>query len=149
MAAWAIQQDITDRYGLSFLDWIADRNHDGAIESVPITLALDDATEEARSYVGQKYDLDDEGNLVSVETLPALLVKVVVDIAAFNLAGFDAGAMSDEHRSRHKSAIDWLTKLSKGIVSLGIADPPATVGATKQLDSLVRTRRSTQTEGLI
>ena len=109
--AYAIQQDIIDRYGDNALYVVADRDGDDAIDDAVVNGALADASDEINTYVGKKYTLP-------LTPVPPLLVRLCVDIALYRLSP-DA-AYTEEKRQRYEDAVGILKSLAKGEISLGI-----------------------------
>lgn len=76
--------------------------------------ALQDATDEIDSYVGQRY-------VLPVSPAPRRLKQLCIDIAAYNLftrRGFNADSVDGVLQTRYDKAIEWLRMLAKGGVSL-------------------------------
>lgn len=87
-----------------------------AKQSARVTKALGDASAEADTYIGQRYDLP-------LPTAPPVLRGKVVDIAVWNLFARRGLSEADEVvRERYKNAIRWLEHLALGKVSLPFAD---------------------------
>lgn len=114
--AYATQQDIVDRIGEPDLLVIADRNADSVVDVDVVARALEDAAAEIDTYVSAKYTLP-------LPTIPQVLVRLCVDIAVYHLSS-DALKSTDERRKHYEDAISLLNKISKGVVSLGLADVP-------------------------
>lgn len=131
---YATKQNIDDRYGAERLLVIADRDGDGAADTAAIDLALADATDEINVYVGAKHDLP-------LPSVPAVLVRVCVDIAVYRLAA-SADVLTDEIRQRYEDAIALLKGVSNGTASLGLDDPapPKGGGASTTSQPRVFTR---------
>lgn len=114
---YATQQDIVDRYGQDALTLAADRDGDGQVEQAAIDQGLADADAEIDAYLAAKYDLP-------LPSVPDVLVRLAVDIALYRMeATADVG--SEERRQRYEDAVALLKRISKGEVSLGLSDPPA------------------------
>lgn len=119
--AYAVQQDITDRYGEAFLTTLADRNGDGIVDAAAVSKALADASTEIDSYLAARYPLP-------LAVVPEVLTRLAVDIAVYRL-GYAPGAGADESkRERYEDAVALLRDLSKGTASLGIESPAPSVG---------------------
>lgn len=114
--AYATQQDIVDRIGEPDLLVIADRDADSVVDVDVVARALEDAAAEIDTYVSAKYTLP-------LPTIPQVLVRLCVDIAVYHLSS-DALKSTDERRQHYEDAIALLNKISKGVVSLGLADVP-------------------------
>ncbi len=144
MAAYAVKTDITDRFGTIFLGEIADREGDGDVNDGAVNKALDDATSVIDSYVSAKFD-----DPQTISPVPPIFVRLCVDIAVYYLARENRGTLSEEIRQGYEDAILELEKIRDGKISLGIADPPATVGTTTQLSTLTRIVNRNTAEGLL
>lgn len=119
--AYAVEQDIADRYGADALLVVADRDGDGFVDSDIVETALVDAGAEIDAYLTAKYDLP-------LKDVPPVLTRLSVDIALYRLSG-DAGALTEERRQRYEDAIKLLEAISTGKASLGLENPPASVGS--------------------
>lgn len=73
--------------------------------------ALVDASGEIDGYVGQRYS-------VPLETVPAAIKRLAVDIAIYRLAQ-DSG-WTEDRRKRYEDAVKLLQGIAKGDVSLGM-----------------------------
>ncbi|WP_126456727.1 gp436 family protein [Sulfuriflexus mobilis] len=114
---YATQQDIIDRYSLEELLILADRDDDGVADADVVDRALIDADAEVNAYLAAKYDLP-------LATTPDVITRLCVDIVMYRLAD-DAGTATDERRLRYDDAVTLLSRIAKGIVSLGLPKPPA------------------------
>lgn len=111
MANYATQSDMEDRYGTEEVKLAADRDGDGVVDPDAITSCLTAATGEINTYVQAQYELP-------LSVVSEHLEHICCDIAMYKLSA-DSPAYTDEKRVRYDDAIAWLTKLAKGIVSLG------------------------------
>jgi phage gp36-like protein len=104
---------------------LTDDTNAGAIVEAKVTQAITDAYAEAWPYVGVKYSVP----IATPE--PAILQKIVVDIAIYNLYARKVEEIPETRSERYKNAIRQLEGISKGTISLGIDPPPAapTAGA--------------------
>lgn len=114
---YATVQDIIDRYGEEALLLLADRDGDGTVDQEVVDRARADAGALIDSYLATKYELP-------LTTMPPVLVPLAVDIIVYRLAS-EADVATEERRQRYDDALATLTRISKGAVSLGLADPPA------------------------
>ena len=114
--SYATIQDVIARYGDDLLLILTDRDGDGAADMDVVDQALQDAAAEIDTYLAAKYQLP------VTTTVPAL-VRVSVDIVVYRLAA-DRSTGTDEQRKRYEDAVSWLTKVSRGDVSLGLPKPP-------------------------
>jgi phage gp36-like protein len=145
--AYAVQSDISDRYGTEFLLDIADRDGDGAVtgdDATAITAALDDGAALIDSYVSLKYD--DPANL---DPEPPVFKRWNVDVACHLLASENRGSYTKIIEDRYDRAVEEMQAVALGNMGLGVADPPATTGATTVLKSNTINRGVNDTEGLI
>lgn len=108
---YAIQSDISDRYGDEALYRVADRDRNEVLDAEAIERALVDATAEVDTYLSQRY-------VVPLDPVPRVVVRLVVDIAFYRLAQ-SAEALTDEIRQRYDDAIALLLHMAKGVVGLG------------------------------
>lgn len=119
MAPYATTQDAIDLYGQDYILVSVDRDDDGDADSPAFSDALDQATSELNSYIGVKYDLP-------LLVVPAVLVRFTVDIAVY-VSSSNPTELTDEKKDRYSAAIKWAQGVAKGVVSLGVVDPPAGV----------------------
>ena len=114
---YAVLDDIAVIYSDDAL-YVADRNHDGIIDSSAVDRALEAASIEMDGYLGVRYDLP-------FKTAPAILKQPCIDIALYRLAQ-SRDVQSEEHRKRYDDAIRLMDRLAKGTASLNL--PPAADG---------------------
>lgn len=109
---YCTQQDLIDRFGSARLVQLTDKTNKPATTIDPVTVAkhIGDASSMIDGYVAKRHALP----LVSV---PAVLVKIGVDIAWYYLLGNAAGKDSPEAIA-YRDAISWLESVSKGLVVL-------------------------------
>jgi len=116
--AYAVQQDIVDRYGSDLLLTTFDPDNTGTADSDLIAKALDSASSEVDSYLAALYD-------VPLAMAPDVIVQRTVDIAVY-LGSARADVLSEEKRQRYDDAVKWLTLVARGTIQLGAADEPGT-----------------------
>lgn len=109
--AYAVRDDIVDRYSASELLIVSDRNGDGVEDDDIITSALEDAASEIDSYLKVRYSLP-------FSSPPAVLTRVSIDIAMYRMSE-NAASLTDERRKRYDDAIAFLVGIAKGDISLG------------------------------
>ena len=114
---YATVQHITDRYGQDALILLTDRQGTGAIDTDVVDQALRDASAEIDTYLAAKYSLP-------LSLVPDVLVRLCVDIVMYRLAA-DRDLGTEERRKRYDDATALLTRIAKGLVSLGVPTPPA------------------------
>lgn len=101
--AYATRAQIEARYGLDELIQTTDRDGVGVETDAAITNALDDASAEADSYIGSRYD-------IPVTTSPRL-VQVTCAIARYRLHEDHA---TDQIRRDYEDAVKWLRDIGAG-----------------------------------
>lgn len=133
--AYAVKQDIIDRYGEEFLQTVADRDEDFELDDTAITKELDDAFGWINTYISARYDLP------IVAPIPEILVALNVDIAVYRICQ-TWDNLTDEKRRRFEDAVALLKDIAAGDAGLGLDVPPATVGggATIQSEDRIFTR---------
>ena len=89
----------------------------GVIEQASVDAAISDAAAEIDSYCAARYQ-------VPFNPVPAVIVKVAVDIAVYNLYSRCAEKIPESRQERYKNAIDLLKSISKGVVTLGVVPAP-------------------------
>jgi phage gp36-like protein len=131
---YATQQDISDRYSNNTLLMLTDRDGNDTVDQEVLDGALNDATAEIDSYVATKYALP-------LPTVPAVLVRLCVDISIYRLAS-GADLATEEQRKRFDDAIKMLRDIAKGVSSLGIAQPtPSSNGGVHLVSAPRRFKR--------
>jgi len=135
--AYAVKQDIIDRYGEDILLTSFDPDNTGSADDDLITKALADASSEVDSYLAALYD-------VPLATTPDIIVQRTVDIGVY-LGSFRADVMTDGKRQRYEDAVAWLKLVAKGTIQLGLEAEPATKagGAAVSNSALRRFTRDT------
>lgn len=112
---YALEQDMVDRFGTEELITLTDRDGSaGAIVTSVLDLALNDADDEINGYLAARYEFP-------LPTIPSVLVRLACDIARYRLY---ADLSTEEVRNRYKDSITLLTKISQGVVGLGLPVPP-------------------------
>ncbi|WP_051273246.1 gp436 family protein [Desulfotruncus alcoholivorax] len=93
----------------------------GQINEGRVNQAIEDATSEINSYCMANYD-------VPFNPVPNVIKKHCVDIALYNLMsrrGFDEEKGSDRIiQERYKSSVRVLENIARGLITLGVANPP-------------------------
>lgn len=136
---YATQQDLIDRFGEDELIQLTDRDGDGAIDADVMDTALTDADAEIDGYLATKYQLP-------LATVPGVITQLACDVARYRL--YDEHA-TEQVRNRYKDAVAFLTRLSRGEVSLGLATPPASSSGEVQTTSGDRKFNRTTMKGLL
>lgn len=146
MANYATQADMEAYFGSAELLIAADREGSGSLADATvisvITAALLAATEDIDSYLALRYDLP-------LTSVPGVLMRRCCDIAMHYLS-IASASMTEDKETRNKAAVTWLTKVSKGDVTLGPEEEEVSVQdeATISSDSETRLFTRTKMEGL-
>jgi len=123
-------QDITD---------LSDDSGVGALDADVVDRAIDDADAEIDGYLGSRYALP-------LASTPAILRKLSVDVAIYNLYSRRGNTIPDVRKDRYDKAVTLLDGIRAGDVSLGStapsADSDAGPAATTYRDDRVFTRGS-------
>ncbi len=100
----------------------------GTINTERVGRAIEDATDLINSYAAARYP-------TPLNPVPGVIRKIAVDIALYNLfsrRGYDEESADKSVVDRYKAALTFLEQLAKGLVSIGVSQPPAEGGATIQ-----------------
>lgn len=114
---YATRDDISTIYGAEFLSDITPvdvPDPDGAVDA-----ALVDASAEIDGYLSVRYSLP-------LGALPKVLRRPCIDIAAYVLANSHT-RLTTTIETRYEQATATLTKISKGVMGLGINEPSSAV----------------------
>lgn len=123
MAMYAEEQDIIDRYGLTELLIVADKENTGETDPVTVVQGLTDASDEIDTYLATRYTLP-------LAVIVPVLKPLCVDIALYKMS--TGTSVTEEKRTRYEDAIKLLTKIAKGDVTFGkTTDTPAPAAASK------------------
>ena len=117
MTPYATQQDIVDLEGEDALYVAADRDRDDLVDSAAVTRAIEAATGEMNSYIGQRYDLP-------LSVTPPWAKQICVDITLYRLSR-SADRLTNELRRRYEDAIAFLKNVGAGRAGLGVATTAA------------------------
>jgi phage gp36-like protein len=110
---YAIQSDLSDRFGATELAQLTDRINGTVIDTTVLGRALSDADAEIDSYLATRYALP----LVST---PVVLVRLAADIARYCLMRDGA---TTAVRQRYEDAVSLLKRISSGDVQLAGSTP--------------------------
>ena len=112
MAAYATEQQFIDQFGQEETIQLTNLEDPAAVavNSTVLQAALDRASEEIDSYIGQRYDLP-------LVVLPVTLVQAALDIARYRLDNNDP---REDVWQRYEDAIKWLLLIANGKVSLNV-----------------------------
>jgi phage gp36-like protein len=100
----------------------------GTINTERVGRAIEDATDLINSYAAARYQ-------TPLNPVPGVIRKIAVDIALYNLfsrRGYDEESADKSVVDRYKAALTFLEQLAKGLVSIGVSQPPTEGGATIQ-----------------
>lgn len=133
--AYASREDLVARIGEELLVEISDLDRTGEADESRITAALEDASAEIDAYAQARY-------VVPFASVPAMIRQVCVDLALYRMfaaRGYDA-QQDKAIPERHKNAIAFLDRLSKGQVTIGVKTPAKDQGATVVAPDRIFTR---------
>lgn len=119
-------QDITDRFGSSTLDVLADKDGDGNADTATVDAALADASEQVDLYLSSRYQ-------VPLSNPPALVKRLCADIAIYFLGRQMIGG-GEERRKRYEDAVAMLKDIAAGKAGLGIPEADQQEPAGGSLD---------------
>jgi len=118
--AYAIRQDIVERYGTNELIVAADHDEDGTADTPVVEQGLQDASEEIDVYLGGRYALP-------LAVVPPVLKRLCVDMAMYLMS--KPPSVTEEKRKRYEDAVKLLTLIGQGKITLGASDPENTDGS--------------------
>jgi phage gp36-like protein len=113
--AYCTQTDMLESISEDDLIDITDDDDAGIIDTDAVDRAIADADAEINTYCAVQYD-------VPFATVPAMVRKIAVDIAVYNLYSRRRGA-PDDRKERYNNAIALLKSVAAGTVSLGVDTP--------------------------
>jgi phage gp36-like protein len=113
--AYCAQDDILKQISLEDLIQLTDDAGAGIVDQGVLSQAISDADAEIDSYCAARYT-------VPFSTVPAIIIKMSVDIAIYNLYGRRRGAPEDREK-RYKAVVSMLVNISKGVMTLGASEP--------------------------
>ena len=113
-AMYATPDNMLSRFGTQDLMLLTEREDSvpGEINTVVLEQALSDASAEIDGYIVGRYTLP-------LTTVPAVLERNCCDIARYFLYGDKA---PEQGEKRYTAVVKFLTAVSKGDISLGLAD---------------------------
>ncbi len=134
--AYCTLNDIRNQMSDDDLLMITDDDDLGIVDEALVTRAIADADAEIDGYAGTRYS-------TPLSTATAMVRKVSVDIAIFNLWGRKSMGPPENVKARYSNAVRFLKDVSAGRVSLGANAPePQTSGgpaSTKTKDDRIFT----------
>lgn len=112
---YATRDDMIARFTETEIIDLTDRNDDGDIDDAILETHLSDASAEINTYLS-RYQLP-------LSVVPPVITAKCCDMARYYLYGDD---VTEIVQKRYDQAVAYLTRVSKGIVSLGLtgADKP-------------------------
>lgn len=119
---YATQQDMLELEGEDAVYAAADRNGDGTLDEDAIARALDNASGEMNSYIGQRYDLP-----LAID--PPWAKQTCIDIAIYRLCR-GADRLSKPIIKRYEDAQSFLSQVAGGKAGLGLPTTPSTGAGT-------------------
>jgi len=110
--AYCTQQHLTDRYGETEILQLTDREHTGAINTVRLAEAIDDAAATIDSYLGGRYALP-------INPVPLILERLASKLTWLILLD-NNNQLSDSHQRQLESLKKTLREIGAGVISLGV-----------------------------
>ncbi|MFH2011683.1 MAG: DUF1320 domain-containing protein [Pseudomonadota bacterium] len=130
--AYSVQTDMEEQISQNELIQLTDDEDTGEVDTDVLSRAIADADAEIDSYCANRYT-------VPFSPVPAMIRKLSVDIAIYNLFSRRALDVSDERQQRYDNAIRFLRDLAKGLISLGAESPsPVNPDNSVSMDSNTR-----------
>jgi len=114
--SYCTQSDLLEQIDEDVLIQLTDDHDAGSVDSGVVTRAVADADAEIDAYCGTRYELP-------FSPVPAMVRKLSVDIAVYNLYARRKGVPEDRQK-RYDSAVRFLRDVSNGKATLG-GDAPA------------------------
>lgn len=114
--AYATSLDIETIYGSEILDAVSDRDRTGTRNELAIQAALDAASAEIDTYIGNRYT-------TPLQSVPPYIRQICVDITVYRLA-LDIAPRTEEMRLRYMDAIAYLRSVSEGKIDLPVTEDP-------------------------
>lgn len=113
-------EDLLAQVPESVLVSLTDDEGTGQVNQGRIAQAIEDAQSEIDAYAQARYQ-------VPFSPVPGVIWKIAVDITLYNLfsrRGFDEESADSVIVTRYKSAQKFLENLSRGVVTIGVSEPP-------------------------
>ncbi|MDH5524446.1 MAG: DUF1320 domain-containing protein [Desulfobulbaceae bacterium] len=129
---YCTQADIEEQVPAEELVQLTDDNDLGEVDTTVVDRAIADADAEIDGYCGTQYS-------IPFDTVPAIIRKLSVDIAVYNLYARRRGA-PDDRKERYTAAGRLLKDISRGMVTLG-ANAPAVSDASGPAASTTKSDR--------
>ena len=112
--SYATPQDMSNRFLARDLIQLTDPNA-AQLNVAVLQTHLDDASNEIDSYLESRFGLP-------LTDPPAVLTRVCCDIAIYTLQALRPIRDLEDARTRYKTHIAWLTKVSKGELTMGLSE---------------------------
>ncbi|MRR15697.1 MAG: DUF1320 domain-containing protein [Deltaproteobacteria bacterium] len=109
------QADITAAISEDVLIQLTDDDNAGVINQASVTAAIAQADAEIDGYCGARYT-------VPFVTVPAVVKALSIEIAVYYL--YKRRTVPEKIEKAYDKAIAKLKDISRGLLSLGVADPP-------------------------
>lgn len=116
--AYATLEDLLDQISEQDLTDLTDDTGAGAIDQDKVARAIADADAEIDAYCGVRH-------LVPLSPVPAVIRKLSVDLALYNLFA-RRGIVPEDRKDRRDQALIFLRLVGSGKVTLGADDPDST-----------------------
>ncbi len=134
--AYCTSEDIQNALPSADVIRLTDDEGAGVINTARLDEAISSAADEMDLYLGQKYALP-------ISVVPAILAKLNIDLAIWNLYGRVKSQIPDMRVERYKNAVAMLDKIAGGKISIGcqpVPDPPVAGGYENPSRVSVRTK---------
>lgn len=119
--AYATYAELVTMWGEIEVVRSSDRDGDGVADVGVVDRALDDASAEIDSYIGQTYKLP-------INPVPPVLATHCGRIALYQMS-LDSGTYTKEKRQRYEDSLKWLRDVAAGKASLdGVGQPASKAG---------------------
>lgn len=122
--AYCTKADILELIDEATLIMLTDDAAAGTVDDAKVERAIADADEEINASLGMRLSLP-------LSTVPALVRKWAVDIAAYNLYSRRDAEVPEVRQKRHEEARADLRAYREGKISLGVEDPESTPAASE------------------
>lgn len=107
--AYVTLDQLQKSFGQAEILQLTDRNRTGAVDMDVLQRAIDDVTAQIDSFLAGHY-------VLPLSNIPANLVRIAADLVRYQLYDIK---VNDLVKQRRDDAIEYLTKVSKGLVILG------------------------------
>lgn len=107
--AYVTLSQLQESFGEAEILQLTDRARTGAVNMVVLQRAIDDVTAQIDSFLAGHY-------VLPLSNVPANLVRIAADLVRYQLYDIKVNELVKQRRD---DAIEYLTKVSKGLVILG------------------------------